>query len=91
MGFDQECFPCQQLAFRARASSCAIVFKWITEFCRDQSSFLDEEHIRKLLLTIVAETVSAIWKILINDNCCTYQIIQKNLQLYIKLFMENCA
>lgn len=64
MGLHQEeCLQSVQLAYWNEAPSYAAVFRWFLEFGRDWNSLLDEEH--ATLLTIVAENVSAVGKMII--------------------------
>ncbi|PRD19098.1 UNVERIFIED_CONTAM: hypothetical protein NCL1_58453 [Trichonephila clavipes] len=55
----------------------------------------DEEYTGRPRSAVIPDNVSAIRKILMGDNCCTYQMIQKELNIgstqpYTKLFMKNC-
>ena len=54
----------------------AVVIRWFTEFLWDRS-LLDEEHTGKPLSAVIPENVLAIWKMLINDNQCTNQMLHK--------------
>ena len=64
------------------------------ELCRCQSSLQDEEHVGRLLSAVIPENVFTIRNMLIDDICCPYEMIQREISIgsaaYLKLFMKNC-
>ncbi|GFU41423.1 uncharacterized protein TNCV_2171771 [Trichonephila clavipes] len=57
----------------------ATFFRWLKEFCIGHNSLQDEEHTGRPRPAVFPEKVSAIPKMLMDDNRCTYQMIQKEL------------
>ncbi|GFU90270.1 uncharacterized protein TNCV_1853031 [Trichonephila clavipes] len=80
-------------AFGDKSPSRATVFRWFKEFCRGRNSFQDEEHTGRTRSAVIPDNVYALRKMLMDDNRCTYQMIQKDDTLdpqpYTKLFMKN--
>ncbi|GFV96487.1 histone-lysine N-methyltransferase SETMAR [Trichonephila clavipes] len=77
----EECFQRLQLAFGDESPCRAPVFKWSMEFCRGRNSFQDEEHTVRSQSAVIPFNVSAIRKMLMENNRCTYQMIQKKLKI----------
>ncbi|XP_035226618.1 protein GVQW3-like [Stegodyphus dumicola] len=75
----EECVQRLHLVFGYEDLSRAIVFRWFIEFHRGRNSLQDEEHTGRPLSAVILDNVSAIRKMLIDDNRCTYQMIQKEL------------
>ncbi|GFU20715.1 histone-lysine N-methyltransferase SETMAR [Trichonephila clavipes] len=79
-GLNQEEFvQWLQLAFGDESPCCATVFRWFKEFCSGNNSLQDEEHTGRPRPAIIPDNVSSIRKMLMDDNRCTYQLIQKEL------------
>ncbi|GFV94399.1 histone-lysine N-methyltransferase SETMAR [Trichonephila clavipes] len=55
--------------------------RWLKEFFRGRNSLQDEERIGKLRSAVISDNVSSIRKMLMNDNRCTNQKIQKKLSI----------
>lgn len=53
----------------------------VTKFRRNRNSLLDEEYSGKPLSDVILENVSAVRKMLIYDNRCTYHMIQKEFNI----------
>ncbi|GFW31744.1 uncharacterized protein TNCV_3099691 [Trichonephila clavipes] len=66
-------------AFGDESPCRATVFRWFKEFCSGHNSLPDEEHIERPRSTVIPDNLSAIRKMLMDDNRCTYQLIQKEL------------
>nr|XP_015914885.2 histone-lysine N-methyltransferase SETMAR-like [Parasteatoda tepidariorum] len=78
-GFNQEeCVQRLQLAFVDESPARVTVFRWYKEFIRGRTFLQDEEHTGR---PVIPDNVSAIRKMLKDDNRCTYQIIQKELNI----------
>ncbi|GFV96884.1 histone-lysine N-methyltransferase SETMAR [Trichonephila clavipes] len=77
----EECVQRLQLAFGDKSACHAIVFRWFKEFCSSNNSLQDEEHTGRPRLAVIPDNVSAIRNILTDDNHCTYQTIQKEINL----------
>ncbi|GFV98212.1 uncharacterized protein TNCV_4449691 [Trichonephila clavipes] len=75
----EECIQRLQLAFRDESPYRATVFIWLKEFCSSHNSLQDEEHTERPRSAVIPDNVSAIRKMLMEDNRCTYQMIQKEL------------
>ncbi|GFT79255.1 hypothetical protein NPIL_703751 [Nephila pilipes] len=71
-----------QLAYGIKTPSEESAFRWLTKFSRDKSFLPDEEHTLRQLSAISAENVSIIRKMLITDNLCIYQMVQKEHYIY---------
>ena len=70
-----------QLAFGDESHTRATVFRWFYEFSRRHNFLQDEEHTGRPPSAVVPDNGSTIRKMLIDDNRCTYQIIQKELDI----------
>ena len=77
----EECIQRLQLAFSDGSLDRATVFRWFKEFSRSRNFLQDEEHTGRLPSAVVPDNVSAIRKMLMDGNCCTPQIIQKELDI----------
>ena len=66
-----------QLAFGDESPARATVFRWFKEFSRGRNFLQDDEHTGRPPSAVVPDNVSAIRKMLMDDNHCTYQMIQK--------------
>ncbi|GFW50661.1 histone-lysine N-methyltransferase SETMAR [Trichonephila clavipes] len=75
----EECYQGMQLAFGNESPCRATVARWFKEFCSCHNSLQDEEHTGRPRLAVIPDNVSAIRKMLMDDNRCTYQMIQKEL------------
>ncbi|PRD30900.1 UNVERIFIED_CONTAM: hypothetical protein NCL1_25016 [Trichonephila clavipes] len=75
----EECVQRLQLAFGDGSPCRATVFRWFKEFCSGHNSLQDEEHTRRPRPAVIPDNVSAIRKMLMGDNRCTYQMIRKEL------------
>ncbi|GFS65359.1 uncharacterized protein TNCV_2451702 [Trichonephila clavipes] len=73
----KECVQRLQLAFGDESPCRATVFRRFKEFCSGHNSLQDEEHTERP--AVIPDNVSAIRKLLMVDNRCTYQMIQKEL------------
>ncbi|PRD24572.1 UNVERIFIED_CONTAM: Histone-lysine N-methyltransferase SETMAR [Trichonephila clavipes] len=99
VGLNQaECFQWLQLVFGDESPCSSTVFRWFKEFCSGHNSLQDEERARKLWPAVIPDNVSAIRKMLMDDNRCTYQTIQKELNfgsaaiykiIHVELLMEK--
>ncbi|GFU85273.1 histone-lysine N-methyltransferase SETMAR [Trichonephila clavipes] len=69
------------LAFGDEYPCRATVFRWFKEFCSGHNSLQDEEHAGRPRSAITPDNVSAITKMLMDGNRCTYQMIQKELNI----------
>ena len=77
-GLNQEkCIQWLQLAFGDGSPIRATVFRWFKEFSRAYNFLQYEKHTGRPLSAVVPDNVLAVRKILMDDNRCTYQIIQK--------------
>ena len=76
-----ECLQRLRLAVGNECPSHATVFRWFKQFCRGRNSLQDEEHTGRPSSAVIPDNVSAIRKILMDDNRCTYQMIQKELNI----------
>lgn len=74
------------------------VFMWFTDFRKVRNYLLHEKHTGRPLSAVVSKYLSAVQKILINDNRCNYQIRQKgnyigftalHRSIYEKLHMKK--
>ncbi|PRD24901.1 UNVERIFIED_CONTAM: hypothetical protein NCL1_42463 [Trichonephila clavipes] len=74
-----ECIQWLQLALGNESPCCTTVFRWFKEFCSGRNSLLDEEHTGRPQLAVITDNVSTIRKMFIDDNHCTYQMIQKEV------------
>ena len=74
-----ECVQRLQLVFGDEYLDRATVFRWFKEFSRGCNFLQDEEHTGRPPSAVVPDNVSDIRKMLMDDNRCTYQIIQKEL------------
>lgn len=77
----KECLYCFQLAQGNKALSRGTIFIWFTAFRKCRHSLLEKKHTERPLSSLVPENVPAIWKMLIDDNDCTYQIMQKQFNI----------
>ncbi|GFV05056.1 transposable element Tc1 transposase [Trichonephila clavipes] len=77
----EECFQRLQLAFGDESPCRASIFSWFKEFCSGNNSLQDKEHAGRPWPAVIPDNVSAIGKMLMDGNCCTYQMIQKELNL----------
>ncbi|GFU19759.1 histone-lysine N-methyltransferase SETMAR [Trichonephila clavipes] len=75
----EECVQRLQLAFGDKSPCHATVFRWFKEFCSGHNSFQAEELTGRPLPAVIPDNVSATRKMLMDDNRCTYQMIQKGL------------
>ncbi|PRD31813.1 UNVERIFIED_CONTAM: Histone-lysine N-methyltransferase SETMAR [Trichonephila clavipes] len=75
----EECVQCVQLAFGDESPCRTTVFRWFEEFCRGHNSVQDEEQTERSWSAVIPDNVSAIRKMLMDDNRCTYQMIQMEL------------
>ncbi|GFU29764.1 uncharacterized protein TNCV_4745881 [Trichonephila clavipes] len=69
------CVQRLQLAFGDESPCRATVFRWFKEFSRGRNSFQDEEHTGMPRSAIILDNVSAIRKILMEDNRYSYQML----------------
>ncbi|GFV13027.1 histone-lysine N-methyltransferase SETMAR [Trichonephila clavipes] len=74
-----ECVQRLQLAFVDESPCRATVFRWFQEFCSGHSSLQDEEHTGRPRPAVTPDNVSVIRKMLMDDNRCTFQMIQMEL------------
>ncbi|GFX84550.1 uncharacterized protein TNCV_560651 [Trichonephila clavipes] len=74
-----ECVQQLQLAFGDESPCRVTIFRWFKEFCRGRNSF-QEEHAGRPPSRI-PDNVSAIRKMLMDNNHGTYQMIQKELNI----------
>ena len=70
-----------QLALGDESRARATVFRWFKEFSRGDNFLQDEEHPGRPPSAVVPDNVSAIQKTLMDDNRCTYRIVQKKLDI----------
>lgn len=77
----EECVQRLQLAFGDESPARATVFRWFKEFSRGRNFLQDEEHTGRPPSAVIPDNVSAIRKMLMDDNRCTYQMIQKELNI----------
>ena len=77
----EECVQWLQLTFGDESPSRATVFRWFKEFSRDPNFLQNEEHTARPPLAVVLDNVSAIRKMLMDDNCWTYKFIQKGFDI----------
>ncbi|GFU78507.1 histone-lysine N-methyltransferase SETMAR [Trichonephila clavipes] len=70
-----------QLALDDESPCCATVFRWLEKFCRSRNSLQNEDNTRRPWSAVILDNVSAIRKMLMDDNHCTYQMIQKELNI----------
>ncbi|GFX72495.1 uncharacterized protein TNCV_4060921 [Trichonephila clavipes] len=75
----EECVQRLQLAFGDESPCHATVFRWFKEFCSGHNSLQNEEHTRWSRPAVIPDNVSAIRKMLMDDDRCTYRMIQKEL------------
>ncbi|PRD33225.1 UNVERIFIED_CONTAM: hypothetical protein NCL1_18093 [Trichonephila clavipes] len=75
----EKCVQRLQLAFVDESPCHATVFRWFKAFCSGHNSLQDEEHTGRPRPAVIPDNVSAIRKMLMDDNRCTYQMIQKEL------------
>ncbi|GFT04954.1 histone-lysine N-methyltransferase SETMAR [Trichonephila clavipes] len=66
--YQEECVQRLQLAFGDESLCRATVFRWFKEFCSGHNSLQDEEHTGRSQPTVIANNVSAIRQMLMNDN-----------------------
>ena len=59
----------------------ATAFRWYKVFSRDRNFLQDEEHTGRPPSAVVPDNVFAKQKMLMDDNRCIYQIIQKELDI----------
>ncbi|PRD23705.1 UNVERIFIED_CONTAM: Histone-lysine N-methyltransferase SETMAR [Trichonephila clavipes] len=76
-----ECYQRLQLAFGEESPCRATIFRWFKEFFRGRNSLQDGVHTEKPRSVVSPGNVSALRKMLMDDNHCTYQIIQKELDI----------
>ena len=76
-----ECIEQLKFAYGNESPSCATAFRWFKEFCRGCNSLQDEEDTWRLLSAVILDNGPAIWKMLMHDNHCIYQMIQKELSI----------
>ncbi|XP_015920439.1 histone-lysine N-methyltransferase SETMAR-like [Parasteatoda tepidariorum] len=77
----EECIQRLQLAFDDESPARVAVFRWPKEFSRGRNFLQNEEHTGRPPSAVIPDNVSAIRKMLKDDNRCTYQIIQKKLNI----------
>ncbi|GFX69755.1 histone-lysine N-methyltransferase SETMAR [Trichonephila clavipes] len=77
----QECFQRLQLASGGEFLCRATVFRWFEEFRRGHNSLQYEEHTGRPQSAVIPDKVSTIRKMLKDNNRCTYQMIQKELNI----------
>ncbi|XP_015920768.1 histone-lysine N-methyltransferase SETMAR-like [Parasteatoda tepidariorum] len=77
----EECVQWLQLAFGDDSPALVTVFRWFKEFSRDRNFLQDEEHAGRPPSVVIPDNASAIRKLLKDGNRCTYQIIQKELNI----------
>ena len=70
-----------QLAFAGNSPARATVFRRFKEFNRGRNFLQDEEYTGRPPSAVVPVNVSALRKMLMDDNRSTYQIIQKELDI----------
>ncbi|PRD27596.1 UNVERIFIED_CONTAM: hypothetical protein NCL1_34918 [Trichonephila clavipes] len=70
-----------QLAFGDESPCRATIFRWFKEFYSGHNFLQNEEHTRRLRPVVIPDNVSAIRKMLMDNNRCTYQMIQKGLNI----------
>ncbi|GFV51135.1 histone-lysine N-methyltransferase SETMAR [Trichonephila clavipes] len=75
----KECVQQLQLAFGDESSYHATVFRWLKNFCSGHNSLQDEEPTERPRSAVIPDDVFSIQKMFMNDKCCTYQIMQKEL------------
>ncbi|GFV37450.1 uncharacterized protein TNCV_1157131 [Trichonephila clavipes] len=76
----EECVQRSQLAFGDESSCRASVFRCFKEFYRGRNS-VQEEHRERPRVAVIPDNFSAIRKMLMDDNRCTYQMIEKELNI----------
>ncbi|GFW92022.1 histone-lysine N-methyltransferase SETMAR [Trichonephila clavipes] len=73
VGLNQDkCVQWLQLAFGDGSPCRATVFRWFKEFCRGRHSLQSEEHTGRPRSAVILDNVSTIWKMLMEENRCTY-------------------
>ncbi|GFW47597.1 histone-lysine N-methyltransferase SETMAR [Trichonephila clavipes] len=75
----EECVQRLQLAFGYKSPCRATVFRWFKVFFSGRNSLQDEEHTGRSRPAVTPDNVSAIRKMLMDDNRCTFQIVHKEL------------
>ncbi|XP_015924023.3 histone-lysine N-methyltransferase SETMAR-like [Parasteatoda tepidariorum] len=80
-GLNQECVQRLQLAFGDESPARATVFRWIKEFSSGRNFLQSEEQTGRPRSAVIPDNVSAIRKILKDDNHCTDQIMQKEFNI----------
>ncbi|GFV87343.1 uncharacterized protein TNCV_4033151 [Trichonephila clavipes] len=78
----EECVQRLQLAFGDKSPCRATIFRWFKEFCSGRNSLQDEEHTGRPRSAVIPDNVSATRKMLMDDNHCPYQMIQKELWIH---------
>lgn len=77
----KQCLQHLEFTYSNEAPYRSTVFMWFTEFRKDRNYLLHEEHTGRPLSAVVLEYLSAVQKILINDNLCNYQMRQKGIYI----------
>ena len=70
-----------KLAFGDESPTRATVFRWFIEFSRGRNFLQDEEHTGRPQSEVVPDNVCVTRKMLMDDNRCIYQIMQKELYI----------
>ncbi|GFX34698.1 uncharacterized protein TNCV_2514141 [Trichonephila clavipes] len=71
-----ECVQGLQLASVDESPCRSTVFRWFKKFCIDRGNSLQhEEHTGRSRSAVIPDNVFAIRKMLMDDNHCTYQMI----------------
>ncbi|GFT86435.1 histone-lysine N-methyltransferase SETMAR [Trichonephila clavipes] len=76
-----DCDQRLQSAFVDDSPCRATVFRRFKEFCRGRNCLRVEEQTGRLQSTVIPDNMSAIRKMLMDYNRCTYQMIQKELNI----------
>ncbi|GFT18417.1 histone-lysine N-methyltransferase SETMAR [Trichonephila clavipes] len=77
----EEGFQQLKLAFCDESPCRVTVFRGFNKFCSGRYSLQNEEHTGRPRSVVIPDNVSTIRKILMDDNCCTYQMLQKELNI----------
>ncbi|GFU88133.1 histone-lysine N-methyltransferase SETMAR [Trichonephila clavipes] len=77
----EECFKRLQLAIGVESPYHASVSRWFKEFYSGCNSLQDEEHTGRPRSAVILDNVFTIRKMLIDDNRCSYQMIQEKLSI----------
>ncbi|GFX22657.1 histone-lysine N-methyltransferase SETMAR [Trichonephila clavipes] len=77
----QECVQRLQLAFGDESPCREPIFRWLKDFCCGRNFLPDEKHTGRPWSAVIPDNVSATRKMLIDENRCTYQMTQKELNI----------